>query len=55
MLGIVSLLTCVVLLLAALPMWPYNRSWSYRPSGAVSIALAILVMSMLFGFFPGAP
>lgn len=38
----------ILLLLGAVPAWPYNRSWGYGPSGIVGlILLVILVMAVL--------
>jgi hypothetical protein len=45
------LIVLVVLLLAALPSWPYSRSWGYYPSGGVGILVVILLVLLLFGYF----
>jgi hypothetical protein len=37
MLGILLLLLFVVLLVGALPAWPYSRSWGYYPSGGLGL------------------
>jgi len=38
-----------MLLLGALPAWPYSRSWGYYPSGTLSVVLVILLVLMLMG------
>ena len=39
----------VLLLLGALPLWPYSRSWGYYPSGGLGLILLILLILLLFG------
>ena len=43
------LLLLIVLLLAAVPAWPYSRDWGYYPSGGLGTVLVILVVLMLLG------
>ena len=43
------LILIFVLLLAAVPAWPYSRGWGYYPSGGLGIVLVILVVLMLAG------
>ena len=44
------LILLIVLLLAAVPAWPYSRSWGYYPSGGLGLALLIVVVLLLLGF-----
>ncbi|HEV2762334.1 MAG TPA: DUF3309 family protein [Pyrinomonadaceae bacterium] len=37
----------VLLLLGALPSWPYSRGWGYGPSGVLGLLLLILVILLL--------
>lgn len=39
----------ILLLLGALPTWPYSGSWGYYPSGGVGLALLIVVILLLMG------
>lgn len=39
----------VLLLLGALPSWPYSRGWGYYPSGLLGIILLILIILLLTG------
>jgi hypothetical protein len=39
----------ILMLLGALPTWPYSRSWGYYPSGGLGLILAIVVILMLAG------
>jgi hypothetical protein len=44
------LLILVLLILAAVPAWPYSRGWGYYPTGGLGTILVILVVLMLLGF-----
>ena len=39
----------LILLIGALPSWPYNRSWVYYPSGGLGLILLILLILLLLG------
>lgn len=43
------LLLLLVIVLAALPTWPYSRGWGYYPSGGVGLVLLIVLVLLLFG------
>ena len=43
------LVLLIVLLLAAVPAWPYSRSWGYYPSGGLGLVLLIVVVLLLLG------
>jgi len=49
MLSILLLVLLVILLLGALPSWPYSRSWGYYPSGGVGLVLVIILILVLMG------
>lgn len=49
MLSLLLLIVLVILLLGALPSWPYSRSWGYYPSGGLGIVLVILLILVLMG------
>jgi hypothetical protein len=46
---IVLLVILIVLLLGALPTWPYSASWGYYPSGGLGLVLLIVVVLALTG------
>jgi len=48
-LGTILLIILVLLLLGALPTWPYSRGWGYVPSGGLGLVLLILVILVLLG------
>jgi Protein of unknown function (DUF3309) len=49
MLSLLLLVVLVILLLGALPSWPYSRGWGYYPSGGIGIILVILLILVLMG------
>jgi hypothetical protein len=49
MLGTILLVLVVLLLLGALPTWPYSRQWGYFPSGGLGLILLILLILLLTG------
>ncbi len=44
----ILLVLLILLLLGALPTWPYSRSWGYYPSGGLGLVLVILIVLLLF-------
>ncbi len=45
--GFVLLIVLILLLAGIMPSWQYSQNWGYRPSGVVSLLLAVLVV-MIF-------
>jgi hypothetical protein len=43
------LVILVVLVLGALPTWPYSASWGYYPSGGLGLVLLILLVLVFSG------
>lgn len=39
----------ILLLIGALPTWPYSRSWGYYPSGGLGLIVLILLVLALSG------
>jgi hypothetical protein len=48
-LGTILLIVLVLLLVGAIPAWPYSRSWGYGPSGIVGLLFVILLIMLLTG------
>jgi hypothetical protein len=44
----ILLIILILLLLGALPTWPYSRAWGYYPSGGLGLIVVILVILLLF-------
>jgi sterol desaturase/sphingolipid hydroxylase (fatty acid hydroxylase superfamily) len=49
MLGTILLILLVLLLLGALPAWPYSQSWGYYPSGGFGVVVIILLILFFTG------
>jgi hypothetical protein len=45
----ILLIVLVLLLLGALPTWPYSKSWGYYPSGGLGLVLVVLVVLLVAG------
>jgi hypothetical protein len=48
-LGTLLLIIVILLLLGAVPSWPYSRSWGYGPSGILGVVLVVLIVLLLMG------
>jgi hypothetical protein len=49
--GTVLLIILVLLLIGALPTWPYSSGWGYYPSGGLGVILVIVLILVLMGRF----
>ena len=47
--SLILFIILIVLLLGALPAWPYSRGWGYYPSGTLGLVVLILVILLLMG------
>jgi Protein of unknown function (DUF3309) len=45
----VLLIILIVLLLGALPTWPYSSGWGYYPSGGLGLVLLIVIVLLVMG------
>jgi hypothetical protein len=45
----VLLIILILLVLGALPAWPYSAEWGYYPSGGLGLVLAIVLILFLMG------
>lgn len=39
----------ILLLVGALPTWPYSSGWGYYPSGGLGLVLIVLIVLLLLG------
>jgi hypothetical protein len=44
------LLILLILLIGALPAWPYSRGWGYYPTGGLGTILLIVLILVLLGY-----
>jgi hypothetical protein len=47
--GTILLILLVLLLVGALPTWPYSSGWGYYPSGGLGFLLVIVLVLVLLG------
>ena len=47
--GTILLVILILMLLGAVPAWPYSRGWGYYPSGGLGLVLVILLILVLMG------
>jgi hypothetical protein len=47
--GTILLVILIVVLIGALPAWPYSGGWGYYPSGGVGLVVLILIVLLLAG------
>jgi hypothetical protein len=45
----ILLIILVLILIGALPTWPYSGGWGYYPSGGIGLAVLILVVLLVMG------
>jgi hypothetical protein len=45
----ILLIILVLLLVGALPAWPYSRGWGYYPSGGLGLVVVVLLVLLLAG------
>ena len=49
MLFTLLLVILLLLVIGALPSWPYSRGWGYYPSGGLGLVLIIVLILLLVG------
>ena len=49
--GTILLIILVLLLIGAIPSWPYSRGWGYGPSGLLGLVLVVVLVLVLTGRF----
>jgi hypothetical protein len=45
----ILLIILVLLLIGALPTWPYSTGWGYYPSGGLGLVVVIVLVLALLG------
>ncbi len=44
---LILLITLILLVIGALPLWPYSGGWGYYPSGGFGILVIVLLVLLL--------
>jgi len=47
--GLILLIVLIVLLVGALPTWPYSAGWGYYPTGGIGLVLIVLLVLLVMG------
>ncbi len=47
--GTILLILLILILIGALPTWPYSGGWGYYPSSGLGLVLVIVVILVLLG------
>lgn len=47
--GTILLIVLVLVLIGAIPAWPYSRGWGYGPSGIVGLIVIVLLIMLFTG------
>lgn len=47
--SLILIIVLLIILLGALPTWPYSRSWGYYPFGGIGVVLVIVIVLLLLG------
>jgi hypothetical protein len=47
--GTILIIVLILILIGALPTWPYSSGWGYYPSGGFGLVLLILIILLLTG------
>ncbi|MBN9072515.1 MAG: DUF3309 domain-containing protein [Rhizobiales bacterium] len=48
-LSTILIIILILILLGAIPAWPYSRGWGYGPSGIVGVIIVVLLILLLMG------
>ena len=49
MLTTILIIILILMLIGAVPTWPYSSGWGYGPSGVIGTILIIILILMLLG------
>lgn len=49
MLSTILIIILILLLIGALPTWPYSSEWGYYPGGGLGLLLVVVVILVLMG------
>lgn len=47
---LILLIILLLILIGALPAWPYSSGWGYYPSGGLAIAVIVVAVLWLAGY-----
>ena len=47
--GTILIIILILILVGALPAWPYSRGWGYGPTGIAGVVVIVLIVLLLMG------
>jgi len=47
--SLIVLILLIIVLIGALPSWPYSSGWGYYPSGGIGLVVLILIILLVTG------
>ncbi len=47
--GLILIVILLILLIGAVPAWPYSRGWGYYPTGGLGLVLIIIIILLVLG------
>jgi hypothetical protein len=47
--GTILLIILVLVLIGALPSWPYSQGWGYYPSGIAGVVVLVVILLLVMG------
>jgi hypothetical protein len=48
-LATVLLVVLIVMLVGAIPNWPYSQNWGYWPSGGLGLVVIVIIILLVMG------
>jgi hypothetical protein len=47
--GLILIIILVLLVIGALPTWPYSQGWGYYPGGLLGLILIVILILVVLG------
>jgi len=47
--GMILIIILILLVIGALPTWPYSQGWGYYPGGLLGLILVIILILVVLG------
>lgn len=48
--GTILIIILILILIGALPVWPYSKGWGGVPGGIIGLIVIILIVLVLMGY-----
>jgi Protein of unknown function (DUF3309) len=49
--GLILIIILILLVIGALPTWPYSQGWGYYPGGLLGVILLVILILVVLGRF----